>query len=39
VEKTVIDRAVRAVYREYLSDGEPDPDEMHLLLKEEQTAA
>jgi hypothetical protein len=31
VEKTVIDRAVRAVYREYLADGEPDPDEMPVL--------
>lgn len=35
VEKTVIDRAVRSVYRDYLADtavgGEPDPEKMPVL--------
>jgi type IV secretory pathway VirB4 component len=31
VEKSVIDKAMRNVYREYLADGTPDPDEMPVL--------
>jgi hypothetical protein len=31
IEKTVIDRAVRAVYQDYLSDSEPDVEKMPVL--------